>query len=194
MGNYNIEEERLKPPFLYGVGKVEEVVYGSVAYMLKSNTEFITNYKICGALISHYNDLGNSIVCDFDRGNKEETELDFTFLEPDDFIALRHNADYENIESIRISIDNLDGSYFPKKKNVDANMTLIVDDYDSELTNFGKYISYVDFIKNNKGIFSSVKFVGFRPMMENALSRYSEKHGLIVENSLEKGRTKKLSR
>ena len=179
MANYNLEEEKLEVPYLYSCGDVFEQTYGNVKYLVKSATEFVHDDYIDGVLVSHYLDSGYYFINNFELTNKDETELDLSWIDKNDCIILRDNDDYQNIKSMKVNIDNLNGSYLPSKKDENNYMTLKLDGSKSKLS-IRKQVKYFkEFFELNDNCFNKVELNGFNPIVNEILTIYADKYNLL---------------
>lgn len=191
MSNYDVEEERLQPPYLYGVGKVYEVECWDTLFLVKSNTEFVRDDLIGTTPVSHYREVGNVFVSDFKlmkRDEGEAVELNLTWLDKKDFVSLKYCPEYEKVDSIFMNIDNLCGSYFPYKQTGD--LTLVVNGAYTKMNPMKQIRTLKTFIETSGGPFKEIKLHGFPRYIEGVLSRKSEKeleniHGQQKQKSLE---------
>ena len=205
MSNYDVEEERLQPPYLYGVGKVYEVECGDAKFLVKSNTEFVRDDLIGTTPVSHYREVGNVFVSDFklmENRKREYVELNLTWLDKNDYVALKYCPEYEKVHAIVMNIDNLCGSYFPYKQTGvlaesfpyklygSDKLTLVVNGDNTKMSPLKQIRTLKTFIETSGGPFDKVKLVGFPHYIEEVLSRKSEKelksiHGQQKQKSLE---------
>ena len=190
MANYSIEKERSEIPFLY-CGRVIETTYGNTKYLLKSATEYVREKDpfIANFEFPHYVDLGYYFVSNFDLSKEDDDTLDLSWMSKEDYVALRHSNQYEQIKKIKVNIDNLTSSYFPRKESNTKDITLTLNGLYSKLNAAQQIVLYRDFLSHNSDCFESVEFVGFRPVVTELLGAYSEKLDVNVVNK-EKAKVK----
>ena len=183
MANYNIEKERSEIPFLY-CGIVIETTFENTKYLLKSATEYVREKDpyIANFEFPHYVDLGYYFVSNFELLNKDDDKLDLSWMSKDDYIALKGSSQYEQIKSIKVNIDNLSSSYFPRKKSNKKDITLSLNGIYTKMNTAQQIVLYRDFISHNSDCFEGVEFIGFSPVVKDILGAYSKKLGVNVIN------------
>ena len=189
MANYNLVEEAGQIPYLYGVGKVFEKQYDGIIYLVKSNTEYVREEFPCSSPSSYFVDAGNYFVSNFcflTSDSREKKTLDFTWLGKEDYVALKYNPDYEDIDTVKINIDNLSYSNFPYKKTKSRDMTVVVDASDTKMSSFQQIKALKKFIEGNGEIFKGFELVGFGKYIERALSYAGEKKLKAVQKGMQK--------
>lgn len=189
MANYNLADECIQVPYIFGVGKVYERKYKDVVYLVKSNTEFARDEIIGNTPMSYFKDVGNVFVGNFhilERANQEKKVLDFTWLGKDDYVALKYNPEYEEVDAVKMNIDNLGYSYFPYKKTKSSDMTLVVDASNTKMSSHQQIVALKKFIESNGQSFKDFKLVGFGKYIEKVLSYTGEKKLKSVQKGFQK--------